>query len=145
MNKKGFVNVFITLGVALILIIIIISFFIYFQINLVQTKIKNDLNFAIYDGIVAINRNEFGLGSYSIDKIVFENIITNWCENVKKDIPWVIEAKIMDITIFNGANEINLSVKLSIKFTPVIKIKEHATTIIVSDINLSRLKYERMK
>ena len=69
MNKKGFVNVFITLGVALILIIIIISFFIYFQINLVQTKIKNDLNLhnIIKNLIIYI---VFGIIMYSIVSLV---------------------------------------------------------------------------
>lgn len=145
MNKKGFVNVFVTLGIVLIIIAIVISFFIYFQINLIQTKIKSDLNFAIYDGIVAMNRNEFGLGNYSIDRLMFENVINKWCQNVKQDIPWVQEAKVINITLSDTTYGINLKVKLDVKFIPIIKIKQKATTIISSDINLSKLRYERTK
>lgn len=143
MNKKGFVNVFITIGIVILIFVLLTCFMIYFQINHIKTKIKNEMQYIIYDSVVAINKDKASLGVYSVDKSKLENVISGWCKNKEKDIAYAKQISVKEVTVYSKEKSVNIKVKLNVKLKPIINIGKEIETTITEEYDISLLKYER--
>lgn len=144
-NKKGFVNVFITIGVVVVIFVLIACFMTYFQVNHIRTKVINELQYTIYNSIVAVNKEDINLGVYSVDKSSLEQVISVWCKNQIKETVYIKDMNIKDITISKKEKGVNIKVSLDVVFEPIIHFTNSIRTTVTSDYDLSLLEYERNK
>lgn len=140
MNKKGFVNICISLGVVIIIVILISVFLIYFQVNVLISEIRQELYYELQNGMLAIEKDELALNSYLIDNKKLTEQINNWIQTSGKSKLNVIDIKIKEITTNNKNKKATFKVKLTVTFKPIINIKQVASIDITNDIDLSLLK-----
>lgn len=140
MNKKGFVNICISLGVVIVIVILISVFLIYFQVNVLISEIRQELYYELQNGMLAIEKDELALNSYLIDNKKLTEQINNWIQTSGKSKLNVIDIKIKEITTNNKNKKATFKVKLTVAFKPIINIKQVASIDITNDIDLSLLK-----
>ena len=140
MNKKGFVNICISLGVVIILVILISIFLIYFQVNVLISEIRQELYYELQNGMLAIEKDELALSNYLIDNKKLTEQINNWIQTSAKSKLNVKDIKIKEITTNKTNKKATFKIKLTVTFKPIINIRQLASIDITNDIDLALLK-----
>lgn len=119
--KQG--NVFIFVGIVVLMIILFVTFIVYYQVNIIAESIRKDLFYASKDAILAFNIQELSYGKYMVDtnksKEVIEYILN---KNYVSDNSSVTKIKIMDIKINTTTSDVVIKVEIKVKFKSIINI-----------------------
>lgn len=154
-EKRGAVNIFIPLGIVIIMIVLFSIFLTYYQVTVIINGIKQDLFYILQNSIIGCEQEGLKLGEYIPNNVqiynAIESVIT---KNYIKEKSSIIDMKIEELNFITNSeeasvhtngriNESMVHVRIKIKFKPIIKFenKEVYDVILHEDVKVSFLKY----
>ena len=120
-RKKG--NVYIAVGLLVLIIILFATFLLYYQVNIIVTSIRKDLYYATRDAILSLDTVELSYSKYVIDiqkaKSIVEEILI---KNYIKDDGSITKIKVLDMQATCAEEYIAITTKIEVEFKSVINL-----------------------
>lgn len=142
--KYKYGNIFIPVGIVILIIIVVTVFLVYYQLNVIIENVRRDLFYASNNAILSFDTNELAYKKYVINeekaKQIIEYILN---KNYTEKLSSITKIEITDLKIMNLQDNVNLKIQVKVTFNSVISIagyKEHSFKMNES-INISLLKY----
>ena len=120
-KKKG--NVYITVGLLVLIIILFATFLLYYQVNIIVVSIRKDLYYATRNAILSLDTQELSYRKYIIDTQKAQEIVEELLrKNYIKDNGSVTKIEILDMRAECTDKNIVITNKIKVKFKSVINI-----------------------
>ena len=145
-DKKG--NVYITIGLLVLIIILFATFLMYYQVNVIVTSIRKDLYYATKNTILSLDIQELSYGRYLIDiqraKEMIEEILR---KNYSKDNGSITKINIVDIQVQDTNENIVITTEIKVGFQSVINLmgNNNHTFKMKETIKISLMEYNEEK
>lgn len=141
-RKNG--NVFISIGILILIMIVAISMLLYYQVNIIAESIRKDLFYAANTAILAFNTEELSYRRYNINKEKTKQIMQEILnENYTKPRSSIANIKILYLDIKHTEDNANIAVEIEVAFKAVVNLigKNDYTFKMKEDVNISLLNY----
>lgn len=121
LKKQG--NVFIPIGIVVLVIIFAATFFIYYQVNIIIENVRHDLFYAANNAILSFDLQDLAYKKYTVDenktKEVIEYILN---KNYTESDGSITQIKITDLEVIYGGDKVNLDIEVQVTFRSVINL-----------------------
>lgn len=139
-------NLLVAIGLMLLVIVFVVIFFSYYQINIIVQTLRQDLYYAAKNTILSFESKDLSYGKYTINDVKAKEIMQyildkNYTQNEGGSINKV---EVTNLDILNKENKIELSVEVKVSFTSVVNLfgKNKYNFKMKENINLSLLQYK---
>lgn len=143
LSKRG--NVFIPIGIAVIIIIFATIALVYYQVNIIIENVRRDLFYAANNAILSFDTQELAYKKYTVDesqtKEIIEYILN---KNYTEGEGSITKVEITDLEVSNTQDKVNLKIQVKVTFNSVVSIagkNEHSFKM-NEDIKISLMDYE---
>ena len=121
--KNGATNIFITVGLLLIIIIFAIIFLIYSQINNITENIRKDLFYISNNALMAMNENDLAYSMYTFNKDqAIEKLELLLRKNYVDGKGSITKISIKQLDLNNISGKPSLYIKINVEFESIIAI-----------------------
>lgn len=125
MKKSG--NIFILVGIVIIVVIFASTVLLYFQINIITENIRHDLFYAASSSRISFDVQDLAYRKYTINKEITKEVIEDILnKNYIKTGGSVTKLEITRLDIEEINNKVNLKIQLKVTFKSVINIDSKA-------------------
>jgi len=118
-NKKG--NVFIPIGLVILVIIFVTVFLMYYQVNIIIENVRRDLFYASNNAILSFDIKDLAYRKYTVDKEQTKQIIEYILNKNYADSD-ITKVQVTNLEILNEQNKIHLKIQVQVTFKSVINI-----------------------
>lgn len=141
MRKKGHVNIFIPIGILLLVIVFVITFLIYFQVSTIINSVKKELFYIANNALIAMDEEALAYNDYNIDLNKMRYIIQNLLDRNKQRN--VNRVSIMDLRFNSNNKKPHLYIKVKVEFKPIVNIfsKESYSFKLQDEVMIALLNY----
>lgn len=143
LSKRG--NVFIPIGIAVIIIIFATIALVYYQVNIIIENVRRDLFYAANNAILSFDTQELAYKKYTVNesqtKEIIEYILN---KNYTEGEGSITKVEITDLEVSNTQDKVNLKIQVKVTFNSVVSIagkNEHSFKM-NEDIKISLMDYE---
>lgn len=138
-NKKGNINIFIPLGIILLITIFVAIFLAYYQVNIIADNIRKDLFYISNNAILAFNQQDLAYGKYTLDeqkaKEIIEEILNKNYQNGS-----VLKISIIQLDQIEN-NQILIKIKVRFKSFITLFGRNQYEFIMTETVKISLMKY----
>ena len=121
LKKQG--NVFIPIGLVVLVIIFASIVLVYYQINIITENIRKDLYYASTSAILSFDLQDLSYKKYTVDETKTKQVIEYLLnKNYTETKGSITEIKVSDLKINYLKDYVNLDVGIKVKFNSVINI-----------------------
>lgn len=121
LKKQG--NVFIPIGLVVLVIIFASIVLVYYQINIITENIRKDLYYASTSAILSFDLQDLSYKKYTVDETKTKQVIEYLLnKNYTETKGSITEIKVADLKINYLKDYVNLDVGIKVKFNSVINI-----------------------
>ena len=140
-NKSGNLNVFISIGIILMLTILTVFFLVYFQINVIANNVRQNLFYSANNAILAMNVQSLAYGKYNMDIHYAKELIEDLLNKNAQGAISNIEVKSLKLENIEGGP--NLYAQVVVKFKTIVNFgNDNEYKITMQDtVPISLLKY----
>lgn len=145
-KKRG--NVFIAIGILVLIIVFFATFLVYYQVNILIQNVRKDLYYASNNAILSFDTQELSYRNYIVDaektKEVIEYILN---KNYTETGGSITEIAITDLNIQYIQDNVVITTQIRVKFKSVINLmgeNEHGFKMNES-IKISLMDYKEEK
>lgn len=140
-NKRGNLNVFISIGIILMLTILTVFFLVYFQINVIANNVRQNLFYSANNAILAMNVQSLAYGKYNMDIHYAKELIEDLLNKNAQGAISNIEVKSLKLENIEGGP--NLYAQVVVKFKTIVNFgNDNEYKITMQDtVPISLLKY----
>ena len=140
-NKIGNLNVFISIGIILMLTILTVFFLVYFQINVIANNVRQNLFYSANNAILAMNVQSLAYGKYNMDIHYAKELIEDLLNKNAQGAISNIEVKSLKLENIEGGP--NLYAQVVVKFKTIVNFgNDNEYKITMQDtVPISLLKY----
>ena len=122
MNKKRG-NVYIAVGLLVLIILLFATFLLYYQVNVIVASIRKDLYYATRNAILSLDIQELSYSKYIIDTQKAQEIVEELLrKNYIKDNGSITKIEILDMQAESTDENIIITNKIKVKFKSVINL-----------------------
>lgn len=143
LTKQG--NVFIPIGLVVLVVIFASIFLVYYQVNIIIENVRRDLFYASNSAILSFDLQDLSYKKYTIDENKTKEVIQYLLnKNYTETKGSITKIKITNLEIISMHDKVNIDVKVQVAFKSVINISgknEHKFTM-NENIQISLLDYE---
>lgn len=143
-GKQG--NVFISVGIIILVIIFVITFLLYCQVNIVIENVRQDLFYASNNALLSFDAQELSYNKYMIDEAKIKQIIESILnKNYAQTEGGITKIQVIQLDILNEQDKVNIKIQVEVNFESVINIagkNEHSFKM-YEDIRISLLEYSK--
>lgn len=142
-TKQG--NVFIPIGIIVLVIIFATIFLVYCQVNIIIDNIRHDLFYASNNAILSFDLQDLAHKKYTVDvnqtKDIIEYILN---KNYTEADGGITKIEITDLKVVNSRQKVTLKIQVQVTFDSVINIagkREHSFKMI-EEVGISLMEYK---
>ena len=140
--KSG--NIFVAVGLIVLIIIFIGVFMVYYQVNIIVTTVRKDLFYAVNHAILSFDVQDLSYKKYTVNKERAEEVIQEILnQNYKSTSGGIISVGINELEIIHGKDKVEVCVLVKVRFKSVINLmgdNEHEFKM-AENIKISLLQY----
>lgn len=120
-KKRG--NVFISVGLIVLVIIFVVTFLVYYQVNIITDNVRQDLFYASNNAILSFDTQDLSYKKYTVDenktKKVIEYLLN---KNYTETEGSITKIEITDLDIIYEQDKVRLDTQVQVTFKSVINL-----------------------
>lgn len=121
LKKQG--NIFISVGLIVLVIIFAVTFFVYYQVNIITENVRQDLFYASSNAILSFDMQDLSYKKYTVDenktKEVIEYLLN---KNYTETEGSISKIEITDLDVIYEQDKVRLDTQVQVTFKSVINL-----------------------